>query len=100
MAVLSSEQDYPNPLNPTTEISLTVYSSQFTVHRPVRTTLTIYNLLGQKVRTLTDEPMGAVNHEVIWDGKDDTRGEVASGVYFYQLKAGDHTETRKMVLLK
>ncbi|MFQ6003148.1 MAG: T9SS type A sorting domain-containing protein, partial [Candidatus Zixiibacteriota bacterium] len=96
----SLKQNYPNPFNPTTKILFTVYGSRFMVHRPIHTTLKIYNILGQKVRTLVDEPKGARSYEVIWDGKDDKGKEVASGIYFYQLKAGDFIETKKMLLLK
>jgi flagellar hook assembly protein FlgD len=52
------------------------------------------------VRALADEPKSAGSYEVIWDGKDDKGKEVASGIYFHQLKAGDFTETKKMLLLK
>ncbi len=108
-------QNYPNPFNPVTRIQYTVGSrqaplhtthgkaadgSQFIVHSPVHTTLTIYNILGQKVRTLVDELKSAGNHEVIWDGKDENAKEVTSGIYFYQLKTEDFTATKKMILLK
>jgi YVTN family beta-propeller protein len=93
-------QNYPNPFNPTTAIPFTVHGSRFMVHRPIHTTLKIYNLLGQRVRTLVDEPKERGNHEVIWDGKDDKGKEVASGIYFYQLKVGEFTECKKMLLLK
>ena len=75
-------------------------SSQFSVHRPIHTTLIIYNVLGQKVRTLVDESKKAGNYEVIWDGKNDKGEEVASGIYFYQLVTENSRFTRKMALLK
>ena len=89
------KQNYPNPFNPTTVIRYSTYSARFT-----HTTLKVYNILGQKLRTLVDEPKGRGNHEVIWDGKDDKGKEVASGIYFYQLKVGEFTESKKMLLLK
>ena len=92
----SLKQNYPNPFNPTTSIRYAVGSRQ----RPVPTTLKIYNILGQKVRTLVDEPKTSGNHEVTWDGKDDKGKEVASGIYFYQLEVGEFTECKKMLLLK
>jgi hypothetical protein len=90
----SLSNNYPNPFNPETKIQYTVGSKQ----TPIR--LTIYNVLGQKVTTLADEPKRAGTHHVIWDGKNDEGKEVASGIYFYQLKAGGFTETKKMLLLK
>ena len=69
-------------------------------HGPIHITLTIYNMLGQKVRTLVNESKEPGTYEVIWDGKDKRGDKVASGVYFYKLKAGDFSQTRKMVLMK
>jgi serine protease AprX len=104
-------QNYPNPFNPATAIRFNVQDSKFKV--PTHTTLKIYNILGQKVRTLVDEPKTAGKHEVIWDGKDDEGKDVASGIYFYQLTVrqahrpeqsrgtvGERTLTKKMVLLR
>ncbi|KPL05477.1 MAG: hypothetical protein AMJ73_00785 [candidate division Zixibacteria bacterium SM1_73] len=92
----SLNQNYPNPFNPTTKIQYAVGSRQ----TPIHITLKIHNILGQEVRTLVDGPKTGGSHEVIWDGKDDRGREVASGIYLYQLKAGDLTETKKMLLLK
>ncbi|MDP3025836.1 MAG: FlgD immunoglobulin-like domain containing protein [candidate division Zixibacteria bacterium] len=94
----SLEQNYPNPFNPTTKIQFKVGSLEF--GRPLHTTLKIYNILGQLVKTLVDEEKLPGNYKVIWDGKDDSGKEVASGIYFYQLKAKDYTDTKKMVLLR
>jgi flagellar hook assembly protein FlgD len=94
----SLKQNYPNPFNPVTTIGFKVQGSRFKV--PLPTTLTIYNILGQKVRTLVDEPKRAGSYEVIWDGKDNKGEEVASGIYFYQLRAEDYTETKRMILLR
>jgi hypothetical protein len=93
-------QNYPNPFNPTTTIPFTVSGSQFMVHSPIHTTLVIYNILGQKVRTLVDEEKLPGNYSIIWDGKDYSGKEVASGIYFYQLKTKDFSDTQKMVLLR
>jgi hypothetical protein len=93
-------QNYPNPFNPLTTIPFTVIGSQFIVHRPGHTSLVIYNILGQKVRTLVDEEKSPGNYQVIWDRKDQRGNEVSSGIYFYQLKAGNYKETRKMSLLR
>jgi hypothetical protein len=109
-ARFSLSANYPNPFNPVTRIQYTVgskqtpekavHGSRFMVHGPIHTTLGIYNVLGQLVRTLVNEPQEAGRYEVIWNGKDENANEVASGIYFYRLKAGDFVEARKMLLLK
>jgi hypothetical protein len=93
-------QNYPNPFNPITTIPFQVKSLKLGVGRPVHTTLTIYNIRGQKVRTLVDADKVPGEYKVLWDGKDDSGKDVASGVYFYQLKVGDFSEPKKMLLLK
>lgn len=93
-------QNYPNPFNPTTTIPFNVTSSQFMVHNPIHTTLTVYNILGQKVRVLLDKELRVGGYEVVWDGKDEKGKEVSTGIYFYQLKTGDYKETKKMILLR
>jgi hypothetical protein len=91
-------QNYPNPFNPSTIIKFNIQDSKFKI--PNRTTLKIYNVLGQKVKTLVDELKSAGSYEVIWDGKDDGGKEVVSGIYFYQLKVKDQILTKKMLLLR
>jgi Secretion system C-terminal sorting domain len=81
-------QNYPNPFNPTTRISYSVPSR-------AQVTLRVYNILGQRVRTLVDEVLEAGDHVVTWDAS-----EFASGMYFYKLSAGATRLSRKMVLLK
>ncbi len=93
-------QNYPNPFNPTTTIRFTVHGSRFTVHGPIPTTLKIYNIRGQLVKTLLDEEKQPGDYSVIWDGKNDNGEEVASGVYFYQLVTENNRVTKKMVLLR
>ncbi|HVP35373.1 MAG TPA: FlgD immunoglobulin-like domain containing protein, partial [Terriglobales bacterium] len=83
-----------------TTIPYRVGGSQFMVHGPSRTTLKIYNILGQLVRTLVDEEKAPGNYRVIWEGKDNSGKQVGSGIYFYQLKTKDYTATKKMVLLR
>ena len=60
----------------------------------------IYNILGQKVKDLVEEKVSAGYKKVVWDGKDNGGNSVASGVYFYRIKAGDFNEVKKMTLLK
>ncbi|MCH7732250.1 MAG: choice-of-anchor D domain-containing protein [Candidatus Marinimicrobia bacterium] len=86
-------QNYPNPFNPTTRI-------QFALPKPARVALKIYNLLGQEVVTLTEGWKDLGYHEVTWNGKDQFGREVASGMYFSVLNAGNRVVTRKMVLLR
>jgi len=93
-------QNYPNPFNPTTTIPFTVYGSRFIVDSPIRTTLRIYNIRGQLVKTLLNENKLPGEYKIIWDGKDDKGNEVSSGVYFYQLKAGEQKKIHKMLLIK
>jgi len=82
------EQNYPNPFNPTTTISY-----ELPVSGKVR--LVVYNVLGQKVRTLIDEKQGAGKYKMTLDAS-----ELSSGVYFYRLSAGKSDLTRKMILIK
>jgi flagellar hook assembly protein FlgD len=91
-------QNYPNPFNPTTTIKFKVWSLEF--REPVHTTLKIYNIRGQLVRTLVDDERLPGYYQVFWDGKDNSGKEVSSGIYFYQLKTRDYSDTRKMILLR
>ena len=93
----SLAQNYPNPFNPQTAIGYEITGNLTT---PVQTTLKIYNVLGQLVRTLVDEPKSSGAYEVIWDGRDSQGEQVSSGVYFYRMTAGNFSESRKMVLVK
>jgi len=86
-------QNYPNPFNPTTEISFSLPASS-------KVEISIYNLLGQSVRTVIDEQMPAGNHTVTWDGRNSSGGTVASGVYFYRVQTQFGAETKKMIMLK
>jgi hypothetical protein len=87
------EQNYPNPFNPITNI-------KFGIPEPGRATLDVFNVLGQKVRTLVDEFLPVGRYVLTWDGCDGDGHEVGSGVYFYRLSYKDFTEQRKMMLLK
>jgi hypothetical protein len=82
------QQNYPNPFNPSTEIA-------FTLSQPGRTTLTVFNVLGQKVATLLDQKMVKGTHQVTFDAHG-----LASGVYFYQIRSNDFSQIKKMVLMK
>jgi hypothetical protein len=86
-------QNHPNPFNPTTEI-------RYSLHRDVHVKLTVYNILGQHVITLVDEHQQAGYKTVDWNARNQAGGQVASGVYFYKLQAGDFIDTKKMILLR
>jgi hypothetical protein len=92
-------QNHPNPFNNETTI-------KYTLSKSCHVSLVIYNILGQKVRTLVTEHQGAGVKTVGWDGKDEKGVDLSSGIYFYQLsagsigKAGEISQTKRMVLLK
>jgi len=88
------KQNYPNPFNPQTTI-------EFSLTRREHVTLTIYNTLGQQIRTLTDRTLSAGSYRLNWDGRDSHNKPAASGVYYYKLQAGDTPlASKKMILLK
>jgi hypothetical protein len=93
-------QNYPNPFNSTTLIPFTVDCPRLSESRPVHTTLTIYNVSGQRVKTLLNQDKSPGQYQVIWDGKDESGQEASSGVYFYQLKSRDQTQIKKLLYLK
>ena len=84
---------FPNPFNPQTTI-------QYLIHKESKVELNIYNIKGQKVKTLINEVLPAGKHTAIWDGTDQNNKPVSSGIYFYKMKAGDFQKLRRMVLLK
>ncbi|MGB2697523.1 MAG: DUF6055 domain-containing protein, partial [Candidatus Zixiibacteriota bacterium] len=98
--LIKLSQNYPNPFNLTTTIPFTVHGKLNTESRPLLTTLRIYNILGQEIKILVDEQKLPGIYEVSWNGKDNNGIEVASGIYFYKLQAGQHTEVKKMLLVK
>ncbi len=91
--VTALQGNYPNPFNPTTTISYSVKEAG-----PV--TIDVYNVRGQKVRTLVNEDVAAGNHTITWTGDDSNGKAVASGVYFYRMNSTNYNETKKMMLMK
>ncbi len=85
--------NHPNPFNPETSIS-------FSVPTDSEVKIDIYNIKGEKVRTLTNELYKTGTHSVVWNGRTDNGNSVASGVYFYRMDAGSYSAVRKMALLK
>ncbi|MBE0478731.1 S8 family serine peptidase, partial [Candidatus Aerophobetes bacterium] len=86
-------QNYPNPFDLQTTI-------KFYLATPAHVILKIYNMQGQLVKTLVDEYRGADNHSEIWNADNDAGNKVASGVYFYQIRAGIFVSMKKMLLMK
>lgn len=86
-------KNYPNPFNPTTSIN-------FSLNQAEHVSLEVYNVKGEKVRTLVNAELEANTHTVVWNGQDDSSKSVSSGIYFYKMKAGKYQETKKMILMK
>jgi len=93
LLVTALNRNYPNPFNPDTNISFSLQSSG-----PV--TLEIYNSRGQLVKSLVNGYMEAGEHRVNWNGRDDNDKDVSSGIYFYRMKSGNFSSSKKMILMK
>ena len=87
------QQNYPNPFNSETTIN-------YSIKKNSNVQIDIFNIKGQKVKTLVNEVLPAGEHSTIWDGKDKNHQPVASGLYFYKLKTNNKSKIRKMVLLR
>ena len=85
--------NYPNPFNPATNI-------QYQLPVDATVEILIYNMEGQKIRSLVNEFASVGVHSVEWNGRDDFGKEVASGVYLYRMKAADYVMTRKLMLIR
>jgi hypothetical protein len=83
----------PNPFNPTTTIA-------YDLPQGIKVSLVVYDVHGRQVRELVNGTQPAGRHQMVWDGRNASSNQVASGVYFYRLTAGQFTQTKKMVLLK
>jgi photosystem II stability/assembly factor-like uncharacterized protein len=95
------EQNYPNPFNPSTKIKFTVpnvIASETKQSQLV--TLKVYDILGNEIATIVNEEKPAGTYEVEFSVGQDSRPDIASGIYFYKLEASNYVETKKMVLLK
>ena len=86
--------NYPNPFNPTTTISFSL-----TAKDAKNAKIEIYNIKGQKIKTLVGEQLDVGEHLVVWDGKDENNNPVSSGIYFYKLNVNGKTEAVKKCLL-
>jgi len=86
-------QNFPNPFNPSTTI-------RFDMKAKGPVTIRIYDVAGRLVRALVDEVRDAGSHAAVWDGRNGTGAEVASGIYFYKMETAGFLATRKLVLLR
>ena len=86
-------ENYPNPFNPTTTI-------RYSLKNAHHTKLTVFNTLGQKIRTLVDETKTTGLHTVQWDGRNNMGEQVSSGLYFYRIEAGSFVQTKRMMMLE
>jgi flagellar hook assembly protein FlgD len=92
-SVYDLSNNYPNPFNPTTNI-------QFAVPQQGTITLAVYNVLGQRVKTLATGVYPPGHYMVTWDGKDESGRAVASGIYFSRLETGSIALVKKMLMMK
>ncbi|NOZ63266.1 MAG: T9SS type A sorting domain-containing protein [Calditrichaeota bacterium] len=86
-------QNYPNPFNPSTTI-------RFSVPELSRVSVKVYNMLGQEIATLMNKNQTPGAYKISWDGKDDSGKQVAGGIYFYRVEAGEFHKTMKMLVLR
>ena len=86
-------QNYPNPFNPITQM-------EYSLPQSSRVVISIYNVLGQEIKTLVNKDQDYGYHSVSWDGTDRLGKSVASGVYFTQMRSGGFSQSKKMLLLK
>jgi hypothetical protein len=86
-------QNYPTPLNPSTVIGYKLSASS-------NLKLMIFNVLGQKIKTLMNFFQNASEHSLVWDATDDRSKPVSSGIYFYSLQTNKMTSQKKMLLIR
>ncbi len=93
LAVNQLSQNNPNPFNPSTTIN-------FSLKKNSNVSIIVYNVKGQKVRTLVSRIYNQGNHNVIWDGLDDNKQAVSSGLYFYRMISDEFQSTKKAIMMK
>jgi hypothetical protein len=86
-------QNFPNPFNPETEI-------RFGLPEDAHVRVVLFDLLGREVRTLVDKDTEAGYHSIVWDGRDNSGQTVASGVYLYQMSAGNYRAAKKLMIMR
>lgn len=85
--------NFPNPFNPTTTI-------RYDLAENSKIQLTIYNILGQQIRTLVNQALPAGRYQAVWDGRNDAGSQVSSGIYIFRLKTEKFVKANKMLLIK
>ncbi len=90
------KQNYPNPFNPNAGST----SIPFSLQKPAKVNVTIYTIMGQKVRVLADTEFSAGNHKLYWDGKNSHGYNMDSGTYFYKLETQNSRQIKKCILLR
>ena len=109
--ILLLKGNYPNPFNPETTIkfrienwelknNFSLSSGEGRGEGAQHVRIDIYNIKGQKVRTLVNSLYSTGEHSVVWNGKDVNDVGMGSGIYLYKLTTADYTATKKMVLMK
>ncbi len=91
--VTAIKGNYPNPFNPETNIMFDLAESSYTK-------ITVYNISGQRVRTLVDEKLNPGKHSIVWNSQDDNLRPVSSGIYFIKMETEEYTGQRKILFLK
>ena len=95
-ASISMHQNYPNPFSQSTTIAFELSDG----NAGARTTLSVFDLTGRRVRTLVDATLEPGSHSAVWDGRDEAGRPVASGVYFYRVRSGNTSTARTLTLVK
>jgi flagellar hook assembly protein FlgD len=85
--------NYPNPFNPSTTI-------KFSLPIDENVNLSIYNVKGQKIKTLSNDRFNSGKHSIVWNGRDESNNAVSSGIYFYKLATDNQTIVKKCIMMK
>ncbi|HHE37885.1 MAG TPA: T9SS type A sorting domain-containing protein, partial [Candidatus Cloacimonetes bacterium] len=99
-AEYSLSQNYPNPFNPSGAGHSPQTHISYAIPIDSDVKLVIYNIKGQKVKTLIDEKQEKGFKQIVWDGTNNNQKSVSSGIYFYKLETEDYSKVKKMILLR